>query len=399
MPKRLPSQPEFIALMAMLSATIAFSIDAMLPAMPQIAAELTPAAPNRAQLIITSFVLGMGIGTFFTGPLSDAFGRRPVMLCGAALYIAATLVAWVAPTLEGVLAARLFQGLGVAGPRVVAMAVTRDLYSGRQMARIISFIMIVFTLVPAFAPTLGAGIIALTGWRGIFLAFTVFSAISAVWLLLRLPETLREADRRPISVAPLRAGLAEVFSHPTVRLSIAVQTLGFGMLFAVLSSTQQIFDEVFGRGATFHLWFGGIALVAGSSGFLNARLVVRTGMRALIKGMLTVQIAASALMALIWLSGAPPQVQFIAYVVWTTSVFFQAGMTIGNLNALAMEPMGHIAGIAASMVSALSTVGAVFVAAPIALAYDGTPLPIALGILACALLARFLTGKIRRDSD
>ncbi|EET49784.1 multidrug effflux MFS transporter [Thalassobium sp. R2A62] len=392
-------QSEFVALMAMLSATVAFSIDAMLPAMPEIAQDLTPDAPNRVGLIITSFVLGMGLGTFFTGPLSDAYGRKPVMIGGAAVYILSCLFAFFAESFEAVLASRVLMGLGAAGPRVVAMATIRDLYAGRNMARITSFIMIVFTLVPAIAPTIGAGIIALSGWRGIFLAFIVFSAISVVWLMLRQPETHPAEKRNPVNLSALWAGAAEMFAHPTARLSIMIQSLTLGMLFSVLSSTQQIFDDVYGYGDTFHLWFGAIAVTAGTSGFLNAKWVVKHGMRALIKGMLSVQIFAAFSMVIALQLNLTETTEFAVYLIWTTSVFFQAGMTIGNLNALGMEPMGHIAGMAASLMSAISTIAAVFIAAPVSLAYDGTPLPTAVGILLCAIAGRYLTGKLRRDSD
>ena len=184
------AQGEFIALIAMLFATIAFSIDAMLPALPRIAQELTPGNPNAAQLIITSFVLGIGLGTLVAGPLSDSFGRKPVIVAGAALYCLAAAVAYMAPTLETVLAARLVQGLGAAGPRVVSLALVRDLYKGREMARVVSFAMMIFALAPAFAPLLGSAIIAGFGWRGIFLAFITFSAASMLWLASRQPETL-----------------------------------------------------------------------------------------------------------------------------------------------------------------------------------------------------------------
>ena len=178
---------EFSALMAMMFATIAFSIDAMLPGLPAIAAELTPDSPNNVQMIVTSFVIGMGLATFFVGPLSDALGRRVVLLTGSALYIAAAIAAWRAETLEFLLAARVVQGIGAAGPRVVAMAIVRDLYAGRQMARILSFVMMTFTIVPAVSPLIGAWIIQFAGWRAIFLAFVIFALVSGTWLALRQP--------------------------------------------------------------------------------------------------------------------------------------------------------------------------------------------------------------------
>ncbi|WP_439154682.1 multidrug effflux MFS transporter [Yoonia sp.] len=396
--KRLP-QVEFIALLAMLMATVAFSIDAMLPALPEIGRALSPGNLNNAQLIITSFVLGMGVGTLFAGPLSDAFGRKNVMVGGAALYIFACTLAWAADSLEMMLAARVLQGLGAAGPRVAVMALVRDLYAGRDMARIMSFVMVVFSLVPALAPTMGHYIIAGFGWRAIFAAFIAFSVISVIWLMLRQPETLAPADRRPLSVGALTGAVVEMFSHHTARLSIIIQTLTLGMLFTVLSSTQQVFDVTFGQGAQFHLWFGAIAVFAATASVLNAKIVVRVGMRAIIKAMYTAQIAITFLMIGITLSGGPYWLAFGIYVFWVTANFFQAGLTIGNLNALAMEEMGHIAGLAASVIAAVATVGAVLIAAPVALLFDGTPLPMAIGTLICASLALWLTTMIRRPGE
>lgn len=382
---RLP-MPEFIALIAMLFATIAFSIDAMLPALPDIAAELSPEAVNRAQLIVTSFVLGMGIGTLFAGPLSDSFGRRTVIVGGAVLYCGAAALAMVAPSLETVLAARILQGIGAAGPRVVSLALVRDLYKGREMARVVSFAMMIFTLVPAVAPLAASGIIAGFGWRAIFAAFILFAVIATGWLWLRQPETLPQDARRPLALAPLRQALREVLTHRTVLMAIAVQTLCFACLFGTLSSTQQIFDQTFDRGDSFPLWFALIALLSSSASMINAALVVRLGMRALISATLQAQIGLSALFALLWVTGAlPPMLIFPAYILWTTSVFMMAGLVLGNLNAIALEPMGHIAGMAASVSGAVATVLAVMIAAPLGLAFDGTPLPLALGICGLSL--------------
>lgn len=394
MPDRL-SKPEFIALMAMLFATIALSIDAMLPALPEITRALTPDAPNKAQLILTLFVLGMGLGTFFTGPLSDAFGRRRVLLTGAALYTVAALAATLAGSLELLLFARFVQGVGAAGPRVVAMAIIRDLYTGRQMAQLISLVMLIFAIVPAFAPSIGAAILLVTGWRGIFAVFILFSVLTSLWLALRQAETLPPDRRRPLRMDKIASAIAEVCAQPMVRLSILVQGLCAGILFSTLSSIQQIYDITFARADSFPLWFGFVALIAASASLINARLVVRLGMRYLVTLALGAQIGLSALALVFYgLDLLPGDAGFAFWVFWNVSLFFMVGLTLGNLNALAMEPLGHIAGMAASIISSVATVMAVVIAIPVGLAFDGTPTPLACGVLACAVLGFVLIRRM-----
>lgn len=393
--QRALGQTEFIALIAMLFATIAFSIDAMLPALPQIALELTPDAPNQAQLILTSFVFGMGLGTLFAGPLSDSYGRKTVIVWGAILYCVGALIAFVAPTLETILMARVVQGLGAAGPRIVSLALVRDVHSGPRMARIVSFAMMIFTLVPAVAPLLGQVIIAGFGWRSIFLAFLMFSALSVLWLTLRQPETLPRENRRPFRAAPLWAALREVLQVSTIRLSIIAQTLAFAALFGTLSSTQQLFDQTYGRAESFPLYFALIAVVAGSSSLVNASLVMRLGMRRLVRTAFVTQLVVSGLFALVFEIGIwPDGVEFYAYLIWTIGVFFMAGMTMGNLNAMALEPVGHIAGMAASVVGAISTVCSVLLAVPVGLAYNGTPLPLMLSVTVFAGVAWLVVRRV-----
>ncbi|WP_406675963.1 multidrug effflux MFS transporter [Roseobacter weihaiensis] len=386
---------EFIALMAMMFATIAFSIDAMLPALPDIATELSPQEPMRAPLILTSFVLGMGVGTFFSGPLSDAFGRRAVMFYGAGLYITSSIVAWASQTLEVMLIARILQGIGASGPRVVCIAIIRDLFKGREMARILSIVMITFTIIPAVAPAMGVVIIHFTGWRSIFLAFVAFSLISALWLGLRLPETLPVTERRPLKLHLILDAVRQMFAHPVVRLSIFVQTLALAMLFSLLVLIQPIYQFVFDKLDTFPFWFGGIALASALSSFLNAMLVIRFGMRRLITIALALQILLSG--GLLLASGTIAAQGFAIFAFWQAFVFFQAGLTIGNLNAIAMEPMGHIAGMAASVTGAVSTFLAALIASPVGLLFDGSirPLVGTVFVLACtAFLLMVYMGRI-----
>lgn len=387
---RLP-MPEFIAMLATLFATIAFSIDAMLPALPQIAAELVPNDVNRAQLILTTFVLGMGVGTLFAGPISDAMGRKRTIAGGFTLYILGALLAWHSTSIEMLLFARFLQGLGAAAPRIVSLALIRDLYQGREMARVTSFVMMVFILVPAVAPSIGAVVIGFAGWRGVFGAFILFGVIGGLWLMLRQAETLPVAKRRPLTVISLAAAAREVLADREVRIYTVVMTLGFGQMFAVLSSSQQLFSETYGRGEHFPLWFAAMALLAGSGSVLNARFVVRLGMRRIAVMAYVMQTFVSAAMLVLTLSGAlPAWAEFPLFFFWVTSVFFMAGVTFGNLNALALQRMGHIAGMAASIVAAVSTVFAVLIAAPLGLMYDGTALPLTVGVLVCSGMAWIL---------
>lgn len=398
MPRRLPL-PEFTAILAMSYATVAFSIDAMLPGLPTIAAELSPDAVNRAQLVITSFVLGMGLGSGLAGPISDAIGRRPTILGGAALYILGTVLAYLAPSLELLLAARLLQGLGAAAPRIVGLAIIRDLYQGREMARVASFVMLVFMIVPAIAPSIGQVIIWWAGWRTIFLAFVLFACISTGWLMLRQNETLPPEARRPLSLRMLARGALEVLGDRTVMICTAAMTAGFGQMMALLSSIQQIYEETYHQGAAFPRWFALSALIAASASFVNARLVMRIGMYRLARDAFAALALLSALVAVLlaadllggWLS-------FAAFYLWATGLFFLGGLVFGNLNAIAMQKMGHVAGMTASVMSAVSTVVGAMIAVPVGLAFNGTALPAILGAVICSGLAWAVLGFLR-DAD
>lgn len=329
--------------------------------------------------------------------MSDAFGRKRTITAGILIYMIGAFLATQADSLETLLFARALQGLGAAAPRIVPMALVRDLYSGREMARVTSIIMMIFILVPAVAPSVGAVIIGLSDWRGVFWAFIAFGTVGMSWVNLRQPETLSPDRRRPLRIGTLVAGVREVLAEREVRLYTLILTLGFGQMFALLSSSQQLFTAYGASAGAFPKWFALMALLAGSGSVLNAKFVVHLGMRRIATAAYLMQVICSAVMLALVLLGLPMGgVGFAAVFLWSVTVFFMAGVTFGNLNALAMQKMGHLAGMTASVVTALSTVGAVLIAAPVGLMFNGSALPIVCATLICSALAWAL---MRRTVD
>ncbi len=385
---KLPSQREFVALMAMLFAGVALSIDAMLPALPAIAADLSPGAANRAQLVVGLFFAGMGLGTLVAGPVSDALGRKVTMMACAAIFLVGAALSAIAPSLDLLLTARFLQGLGAAGPRSVGMAMVRDRYKGRDMARIVSLVMTIFTLVPAVAPLVGQGILLIGSWRLIFVAFILFGLTTHLWLGLRQPETLAPSHRRPLRMSLLWQASREMFASPTARLSILCQSLSLACLVAILSSQQGIFAQHFDRAASFPMWFGLVAVLSMAGNLANARLVTRIGMRAMVRATYLGFAGLTALILGALVTGLmPAAIEFPAHILWSVAIFAMMGLTMGNLNAMAMEDLGHIAGLAASLMTASATVISVILAIPVGLAFHGTQVPVMTGVLVFSTLA------------
>ena len=362
---------EFVPLVALLMSLVALSIDAMLPALPDIGRDLGAAHANDVQYVITSLFLGLGLGQILFGPLSDQIGRKPAINAGLAVFAIGCLVSIFATTFEGMIAGRILQGVGVAGPRVVTVALVRDQYEGRRMARLMSFVMSVFILVPAIAPAFGQGILWLGGWRTIFTTFLLIAALAFAWLALRQPETLPAERRRPFLPRTVGQALLEILR---IRAALGY-TLAQGCIFApfvaYLATSQQIFQEAYRTGALFPLYFGALALAIGIASLLNGRLVMRHGMRRLSK-MASVSIALVSVAAwggLFAFDGLPPLWLFMAYL---TVVFVFIGLLFGNLNALAMEPLGHMAGMGAAVIASLSTFISVPLGVLVGRGFDGT---------------------------
>ena len=381
-------------MIAMMFAIAAFSIDSILPAVPMIASDLGLSSPKQVSLILTSFLLGLGIGTLFAGPLSDAFGRRPIVFWGLAIFALGAILAWVAPNFELMLAARILQGIGAAGPRIVSGAIVRDKCSGAEMASILSFSLILFLIVPALAPMMGAAISEVFHWRAIFAAYVIFGVLLLIWYGSRQGETLVPADGKPLSSKRLWLTTKEIFAHPTARTSITLQVLMMSLIFSVLTMVQQIFDMTYGRADTFPYWFGAIAVVSASSSLFNAWSVKRVGMRRLVTSALHMQIAFSFIALVLLLLGAPGG--FWIYLVWQLGVLMQVGLTTANLNSMAMEPMGHIAGTTASVIGATSIIGGAIVASLLAQLFDGTPVPLICIALVLSCVSSLLMASLRR---
>ena len=362
---------EFIPLVALLISLDALSSDAMLPALAAIAQELGAARANDAQFVITSLFLGLGIGQMLFGPLSDRIGRKPAIYAGLALFMTGCMVSLFASTFEAMMAGRVLQGIGVAAPHVVAMALVRDQYEGRLMARLMSLALAVFILVPTIAPALGQLILWFSGWRAIFATFLAIAALALAWLALRQPETLPHEHRRPFSVRTIARAVAEI-----VRIRAALgYTLASGLVFApfvaYLSSAQQIFQQAYDTGALFPAYFASLSLAIGAALLLNGRLVLRLGMRLLCKTAATfvAVVSLAAWAGALAFDGLPPLWLFMAYLA---SVFMCVGVLFGNLSALAMQPLGHMAGVGAAVVTSLGTLVSVPLGILIGQRFDGT---------------------------
>jgi DHA1 family bicyclomycin/chloramphenicol resistance-like MFS transporter len=351
----------------------------MLPALPQIGSDLRVQNANDRQLVVSVLFLGLAFGQLFFGPLSDSIGRKPTVYAGYALYIAGALLSVLAISYPIMLAGRMLQGLGISAPRAITLALVRDRYKGRAMARVMSFVMTVFILVPMIAPTMGQTILLFTGWRGIFGSFVLMALLTVCWFALRMPETLARERRAPFSLRRIVHATLEILRNRTAIGYTVSAGLVSGAFLGYLNSAQQIFQEQYALGKLFPVVFGTISLSLGLASFLNARLVMRFGMRFLVWRSLFLIVGLSLLALGIALlpGGQAPLWLFMAYLMLT---FFCVGILFGNQNSLAMEPLGHLAGMGAAVVGSLSTLVSMPLGTIIGQNYNGTVLPLVVGV-------------------
>ncbi|HEV7323067.1 MAG TPA: multidrug effflux MFS transporter [Ensifer sp.] len=369
---------ERIVLYALLTSLTSISIDALLPGLREIGADVGVQPPLSTQHIISLFIFGMAFGELLLGPLSDALGRKRALVLGLGVYGLGTVIAMLAGSLEMVILGRFLQGVGVSGPKIATRAMIRDQFEGDQMARVMSFMFTLFILVPMLAPGLAQGIIAIGGWRSVFAVYLVVAALLGLWLVMRQPETLPVERRIPFRPRLLLANGRRILSNRRVALLIAATGLVFGAQLLYLSTAADLFLDAYGIGQTFPLYFAMLATGIGLASYLNARLVQRFGAETMARhGFIGLSAAGLAMLVAsgFW-SGRPP---LAVLMVLGFAAFFAVGVLFGNLNAMAMRSLGQVAGLGASLIASGSSLIATLFAVAVGAFYDGTTLNLSAG--------------------
>ncbi len=376
---------EFIALMALLMALNALAIDIMLPGLQQIGASLGVDNENHRQYVISAYLIGFAFAQLLYGPISDRFGRRKPMFFGLTIYVVSSLAAILVPSFAALLALRFVQGIGSAAMRVITVSIVRDVFGGRAMAEVMSLIMMVFMVVPVMAPGTGQIVMLFGEWHLIFVFMAVMAAVVGTWMYLRLPETLHSDDVRPFTVRSVLGGFRIVLTDRVALCYTLASTFIFGALFGFINSAQQIYVGIYELGVWFPLAFAGVATFMALSSFVNSRLVGRFGMRRLSHGALLGFLGINTLwlvLTLLW----TPHVPFPIFIVLFALAMFQFGWIGSNFNSLAMEPLGHVAGTASSVLGFMGTAGGTIIGAVIGQSFNGTALPLVTGFFSVSIV-------------
>lgn len=390
------SRIEFIILMSVIVAVDALAIDGILPALSHISNEFDIIEGNDRQYIVTSIFIGYAVGVMIFGVASDSFGRKRPIYLGFAIFLIGTAVAVFASSFNMLLVGRILQGIGAAGPQVIPTAITRDMYKGRGMAEVMSLIMMVFMVIPALAPLLGQGVLMVSNWQGIFVMLGVYALLALGWFAIRQPETLPPEKRVPFSFLQISTSIKEVFrNQAAVKYTIA-EGLTFAAVLAYITMAQQIFQEHYQLGEKFPLYFGGLALVMMLASFVNSRLVEKLGMRLLVmRGAIVLFAASLIFLAIILLRDQ--SVPLWSFMIYAGMAYFCLGLLFGNMHSLAMEEVGHIAGVAASVVGSVSVLIATVLGGVIGSFYNDSITPVIMGFGGLMLPIIYISWSDRRD--
>lgn len=388
-----PGFREFVVLIAGLMSLNALAIDAMVPALPAIGEALDVADENRRQLVVSLYVLGFGLTQIVYGPLSDRFGRKPVLVVSLFLYVGFALACWAAPSFTLLLAARMAQGGAAASTRVLVVSIVRDRFEGARMARIMSLAFLVFLLIPMLAPVFGQLTLLVASWRAIFFGLALGGAVMLLWTLVRLPETLRPEYRRRLDVRTIWNGVCETITNRQSLGYTLAFTLMMASLMGYINSIQQIVFDIFGRPELIAATFAAVALPMAFTSWLNSRIVERIGTRRVAHaGLICFTLAALTHLGLV-LGGGVGLWLFIALQGLTMACF---GLASANFGALAMQPLGHVAGTASSVQGTIGTIGGALLGLAVGQSFDGTLVPMVGGFAAFGALALLIVAATER---
>jgi DHA1 family bicyclomycin/chloramphenicol resistance-like MFS transporter len=379
---------EFIILMAALMSSVALALDALLPALDLIGGAVGNADPAKNQWLVTLFFLGAGSGPLLFGPLSDSVGRKPLVYFGFALFILASWICVSSESLTWMITGRFLQGVALSAPRTISIAMIRDKFSGDYMARIMSFVTVVFILVPVIAPSLGKAILDAYGWKAIFYFQVCFGIVVAIWFWIRQPETLQKEERSSFRLSTVFLGFREVMQYRRTVLFTLIWGLVTGSFLVYLSTSQVIFEIQYEAEELFPYLFAALAITIGAATFLNGSLVLRFGMRRLIGVSLLVFTLIALVYVLLFIGEDNPPIALL--MTFLCLQFFAIGFLFGNLRAMAMEPLGHIAGLGAAITGFMATAMSVAISTWIGSHVQQTVLPMFIGFLVCGVLALLL---------
>ncbi len=379
---------EFVAIMASLMSIVALSIDALLPALPDIGASLGVTNTNNNQLLITMIFLGLGFGQLVFGPLSDSFGRKPIVYIGFIVFIIASIICVTTKSFEVMIVCRVFQGIGLSSPRSLSISMIRDCYSGNYMAKITSIVVMFFLFIPIIAPTLGLALLNAYNWESIFYFNLIFGIVIMLWFWGRQPETLPKEKRIKFSFYLFFNGTKEFFKYKEAVVFTFVSGFITGSFMVYLSTSQQIFEEQYNMGDIFPYIFASLAVSIGIATFLNSTVVMRYGMKRITYVATIAYMLISLLYVTLYWSGKNPSIYVL--IGFFALQFFAVGFIFGNLRAMAMQPIGHIAGIGAALNGFISTVMAVPIANYIGNFVSTSVLPLFIGFSAFGVLS-FIT--------
>lgn len=368
---------EFVALMASLMSIVALSIDALLPALPEIGESLSTSNANDNQMLITMIFLGLGFGQLIFGPLSDSFGRKPIVYIGFLLFVISTIICVTTQSFEIMILGRVLQGIGLSSSRTIAISMIRDSYSGNYMAKILSFVVMVFILVPVIAPTLGQFLLNFYNWESIFYVNLIFGLIIMLWFWQRQPETLIKEKRIRFTSGIFLDGTKEFLKYKNSIAFTLISGFITGSFMVYLSTSQQIFQVQYNLADKFPYIFASLAIAVGLATYLNSQLVVKFGMWRIVYIAVICYVIISVLYVILFWSGTNPSIGIL--ISFFALQFFAIGFLFGNLRALAMQPLGHIAGIGAAINGFVSTVMAVPIANYIGSFVNDSVLPLFIG--------------------